>query len=283
MKTILPIFALLLLLYSCNFKKEKGKVIASVYDKNLYAEDIIDIVPEGAKYNDSLNIVRDFINQWVKKQVVLHKALNNDYNLDSENKKRERQVEDYRNTLIIYQYQRHLVDQRLDTVVSNQEIEEYYNNHKKEFTLKGDIVQVAFVKFNNDFKNLKPVRKLFKDYSPENLIKIENIAKGKSANYFLDDDTWILYSDLVKEIPIETYNKSLFLKNNKYIELKDSLYTYMLRINNYKIEDSVSPLAFEYDNIRSLIINIRKMQLIDKMEEDVFKEAQEEGAIYIEN
>jgi hypothetical protein len=57
----------------------------------------------------------------------------------------------------------------------------------------------------------------------------------------------------------------------------------MLRINNYKIEDSVSPLAFEYDNIRSLIINIRKMQLIDKMEEDVFKEAQEEGAIYIEN
>ncbi len=281
MKTILPIFVFLLILASCSFNNEEGDIIASVYDKNLYAEDVVGIVPEGANPIDSVKIVKDFVNQWVKKQVVLHKALNNDYILASESKEMERKVEDYKNTLIIYQYQRHLVDQKLDTVVSYQEIEDYYNNHTKEFTLKGDIVQVAYVKFNNDFKNIKPVRKLFKDYNPDNLSKIKKIAEGKSANYFLDDETWILFSDLKKEIPIKTYNKNLFFKNNKYIELKDSLYTYMLRINNYKIEDSVSPLAFEYDNIRSLIINIRKMELIDKMEEDVFKEAQEQGAIKI--
>lgn len=242
---------MILFLSTCNWKQEEGKSVAKVYDKKLYVEDLKGIVPKGVTGNDSVNIVRDYINTWAKKQVILHKALDNDFSTTSEDADLERQVEDYRNTLIVYRYKRHLVEQRLDTVVDYQEVEDYYNQHQKEFTLKDDIVQVSFVKFSNNSKNINPVRKLFKSYKPEDVNKIESIAKDKAVNYFLEDDTWILYSELVKEVPIKTYNKDLFLKNNKYIELKDSLYTYMVRINNYRIEDNVSPFSFEYDNIRS--------------------------------
>lgn len=283
MKILIPIIILILFLSACNWKKDEGKPVAKVYDKILYQDDLKGVVPEGVSAMDSVDIVRDYINNWAKKQVILHKALDNDFSSASEDAYLERQVEDYRNTLIVYRYKTHLVEQRLDTIVDYQEVEEYYNKHKKEFTLKDDIVQVSYVKFSNDSKNIKSVRKLFKSYKPEDISKIESIAKDKAANYFLEDDTWILYSDLVKEVPIKTYNKNLFLKNNKYIELNDSLYTYMVRINNYRIEDNVSPFSFEYDNIRSLIINIRKIELIDKMEEDVFEEAQKQGAISIEN
>lgn len=257
--------------------------MAKVYDSQLYAENLAGLVPDGTSPIDSVNIIRDYINQWARKQVILHKALNNDFSNPEENAELERQVQDYKNTLIVYRYKKHLVDQRLDTVVSYQEVEDYYNKHQKEFTLKDDIVQVTFAKFYKNSKNIKLVRKLFQDYKPVDIARIHSIVKEKAVNYFIDDDTWILYSDLVKEVPLETYNKSLFFKNNKYIELEDSLFTYMLRINNYRIEDNVSPFSFEYDNIRSLIINIRKLKLIDRMEDDVFKEAQKQGEINLNN
>lgn len=267
---------------SCNqFKNDEQKVVASVYNTKLYATNLIGIVPKNASDIDSANIVRDYINQWARKQVILHKALNNDFSNPEEDAQLESQVTDYKNTLLIYRYKKHLVEQRLDTIVDYNEVEDYYNKHKNEFTLKEDIVQVNFVKFYKNSKNIKLVRKLFKDNNPEDIIKIKSIAEEKAVNYFIDDETWILYSDLIKEVPLEAYNKRLFFKNNKYIELEDSLYTYLLRINNYRIEDNISPFSFEYDNIRSLIINIRKIKLIENMENDVFKEAQKNGEINI--
>ncbi len=276
---------IIVFLSSCNFKlkKDKENIIAQVYDSKLLGKDLQGVVPCGVSSQDSINLVHDYINQWVRKQVILNKAINNNFSTPEEEDVLEKKVQEYRNSLLVYRYEKYLVEQRLDTVVSYQEAEDYYNSHKKEFTLKEDIVQVAFVKFNKDSKNIKPVRKLLKEYKPEDVDKIKNIAKDKAVNYLLNDNSWILYSDLIKEVPIVTYNEKLFLKNNKYIEMNDSLYTYMVRINNYKIEDNVSPFSFEYDNIRSLIINIRKMKLIDTMEDDVFREAQEKGAIKIKN
>jgi hypothetical protein len=79
----------------------------------------------------------------------------------------------------------------------------------------------------------------------------------------------------LKEIPIETYNKELFLKNNRFVEVTDSLHYYFVNIKGFKIKNSISPLAFEKDNIRTIIINKRKLQLINSMKEDVYKTAED--------
>ncbi len=82
-----------------------------------------------------------------------------------------------------------------------------------------------------------------------------------------------MFDDILKEVPIENYNTELLLKNNTNIELADSSFVYFLRIKAYKIKNSVSPLSFERDNIKNIIINKRKLQLIDEMKREVYNQA----------
>jgi hypothetical protein len=94
-----------------------------------------------------------------------------------------------------------------------------------------------------------------------------------AENFYLDDNSWLLFDDLLKEIPIQTYNKELFLQNNRFVEVVDSLHNYFLNIKGFKIRNSLSPLSFEKENIKNIILNKRKLELIMKMKQDVYNDA----------
>ncbi len=273
----------LLFLFAAGCKQEgkERKVVASVYDYKLYADELEDALPDNVHGKDSVMYARNYINQWQHKQVVLHFAENN---LLEEDLDFSRQVEDYRNSLIIYEYRKRLVQQLLDTNVTMDEIKEYYDSHKQDFTLKRNIVQAVFLKVpNDDTKNIWQIKKLLQSYTDEDKKKLKDIAEHAASNYFLDDNVWLFFDDLVKEVPIKTYNQESFLKNNRVIVVRDSLFTYLIRFNNFKLADSVSPMAFENDRIRSIIINIRKMELVERVEREMFEKAQKEGEIRTNN
>lgn len=257
------------------------KVIAQAYDYSLYADDLELVMPDNLSGNDSVVYAKAYINQWLFQKVELHFAVNN---LQEVKVDFSRQIEDYHTSLIIYEYQKRLIKQRLDTIVTYDEVQKYYDDHKTEFTLKRNIVQVAFIKLHReDQANVKLVKKLLRDYEEEDIENLEVIAKELAVNYLLDVDTWIFFDDLTKEVPIKTYNQVSFLKNNRVVVEQDSLYSFLVRINDFKIADSVSPLEFEYDRIQSVIINIRKLDLINRMEKEIFQQAQEDGKIKIIN
>ncbi len=283
MRNILYILLLSFILIGCINNTDEGKVVAVAYDNNLFESNLNGIVPNESTANDSAIMISVYINNWMREQSILHKA-NSSYVKSVEEKAIiDKRVEEYKNSLIIYNFERRFVAQYLDTIVQYAEIENFYSNNKKEFMLKDDIVQVAYLKFYSDEKNLKQVRALMRSYSSEDIVRIKSIADENAVNYLLEENTWILFDDLVKEIPLQTYNKSLYLKNNKYVEVKDSAFTYMLRVNEYRIRNNYSPISFEEDRIRRLIINIRKMQMVEKLHNDIFEEAQKDGKINIKN
>jgi predicted transcriptional regulator len=266
-------------LISCKQEGEKRVPVARVYDYVLYADELDDIIPDNVHGADSVLYARSYINQWQHRKVVLHYAENN---LQEDQMDFSRQVEDYRNSLVIYEYRKRLVEQNLDTVVSMDEIKEYYDRHKQDFTLKRNIVQAVFLKIpNEEKKNIWQVKQLLKTYTDEDKAKLKDIAEHIATNYFLDDNVWLFFDDFVKEVPIKTYNQASFLRNNRVVVERDSVYTYLVRINDFKIADSVSPISFEYDRIRSIIINIRKLKLIEQMEKEMFERAMEEGKVTV--
>jgi len=267
-------------LFACRQQENKGTVVARAFDYVLYQHELADIMPSNLHGQDSLIFARNYINQWLHKKVVLHYAENN---LKEEQLDFSRQVEDYRNSLIIYEYRKRLVERNLDTVVTDEQIQKYYDEHKQDFTLKKNIVQAVFLKIPNDEKkNIWQVKKLLQTYTDEDKVKLRDIAEHIAANYFLDDNVWLFFDDFVKEVPIKTYNQASFLRNNRVVVERDSLFTYLVRINDFKIAESVSPISFEYDRIRSIIINIRKLKLIENMEKEMFQRAMEEGKL-VEN
>lgn len=257
---------------------DKGQLVARVYNYKLYKSDLAELVPDGSTAEDSLRIVKSYINNWVREMVLVKKA---EDNLSAQQKNVQKQLDAYRNSLIIYAYEKELVRQKLDTNVSEAEIDKYYKEHPENFQLKDNIIKVRYVKASKKAPNIAKLKTLYKSDKPQDVKELENWCKQFADNYYIDDNSWLLFDDLLKEIPIQTYNKELFLQNNRFVEVADSSYQYFVNILGFKVKDGMSPLTFEKDNIRKIILNKRKLDLIDKAKDDLFSSAIENKDIEI--
>jgi hypothetical protein len=276
MKIIFQIMLLAntMLMVSCSLfeKKEEApkQAVARVFDKYLYMDELKEIIPADASSSDSAQIAENYIKSWIEQILLLKKA---EDNLTDEQKDFSKQLEDYRRSLIIYSYQRELLNQLLDTNVTEEEIEAYYENNKQNFELKDNIVKVRYVKVAKNAPDIKKLKKWYSSDNPQDLQALESYCFQFAQNFYLDDKTWLLFDDLLKEVPIRTYNKEDFLKQNKLIEMEDSLSLYFLNIKGFKIKNSISPLSFEKENIRNIIVNRRKLDIINKLKQDIYNDA----------
>lgn len=275
---IFLMLSILVLMHSCSFFEEEPdkNAVARVGDSYLYKKDLQGIVTPGSNKKDSIASVNNYIDNWIKEQAVLQKA---EANLSQEKLDVEKKLENYRRSLIVYRYQTELIRQKLDTIVSDKQIKKYYENHQEEFELKKNIVKVLYVKVRLDAPNQKQLKTFLMSDDPEDRQKLKEFCKRYAVNYFLDDNSWLYFNDLLKEIPIETYNKENYLRNNRYVEVEDSLFRYYMRIKGFRIKESTSPLAFERDRIRDIIINQRKIDFIQEMKEGVVEEARRKNKI----
>jgi hypothetical protein len=270
--------ALLLMGFACGSKEtgdpehEGEKPVARALDSKLYPSDLKNIVPGDISAKDSAELMKRYIDKWIQDELVMKFA---EKNLTTEQLDIEKEIADYRKNLITYKYQTELIRQKLDTVVGEKEIEKYYNDHSASFVLKDNIVNVTYVKLNKKTPGLDKVRKWYVSTNPKDMESLQSFCIQFAENYFLDDKTWLLFDDILKEVPIEDYNQELFLKSSRNIEVADSLSVYFLKVKNYKIKNTLAPLTFEKENIRNIIINKRKLQLIDEMKRNVYNEAKE--------
>lgn len=249
---------------------DSGKVLARVHDQYLYERDLNKVIPMGANPADSLSISKSYIRNWIREKLVLHQAQEN---LPQEDMNFEKQIENYKNSLIIYQYETRLINKKLDTTISYQEVERYYENNKENFQLKENIVRINYVKLHVDSPYVKEFRELLQSNQVEDRDYLKEFSAKHANEYFLQNDAWLYFNDVVKEIPIKTYNQEAYLKSNRFVEIQDSAYNYLVKIRDFKIKDSISPLTFEEERIEDIIINKRKIKLIEDMRKEVYQRA----------
>jgi len=251
---------------SCH-KKNDNIPLARVFDKYLYMADLRGVIPKGNVAGDSVQILNNYIDNWVRQNVIVEEA---DNKLPSSEKDFTLQLDDYRNSLLIYEYDKALINHRLDTVIKEEEISKYYLDNQQEFELRDNIVKVIYIKlvkgspFTSRFKKLL----INVNTNPQNRIATKN-----AVNYFLDDQSWLLFDDLLKEVPVNTYNQEQFLQNNRYIEISDKQFIYMLLIEDFKIKETASPLSFEKENIRKVLLQKRKIKLLQKAHDELYNNA----------
>lgn len=269
------IFSFLLLIFiigSCNKPgfNSSEEALARVYDSYLYASDIEGLVPAGSNTADSLMLVKSYVDNWIKSKLLLHQA---EKNLTVGQKDFARQLQDYRNSLIIYKYETGLINQNLDTVVKSSEIEEYYYNNQQNFQLKDNIVQAIYVKIDSDSPKARRIIQYAKSDRQRDRDSLELNCMRYAEDYQIIDDEWITFNDLLDRLPLEVYNQESYLKNNRFIQVTDEGYTYLVNILDYRLSESLSPLSQEYENIKSIILNVRKKALIKQMQQRIYDEA----------
>lgn len=257
--------------FSCKWiNNTNDEPIAKAFDKFLYLKDLDGVVPLNVHGNDSIAMIKSFIDQWQREQVMQHQAQEN-VNIDD--KTIQEQLETYRKSLIRFQYEQELIAQKLDTVVSNQEIEKYYQENQQNFQLKKPILKVSYIKLPENAPKITMVKKLFTSKDMRDIDLLEKYCFKYSPTFSLLDTTWHYTEELEKIFPISKLAEDNFNNLNRIFEVSENSSLYLIILRDSKFRDSLSPLVFERENIKNLILNQRKLALLNQMEKEVFDEA----------
>ncbi|MDI1354934.1 MAG: hypothetical protein PSX36_08450 [bacterium] len=264
-----------LLLLACKAPQEdtpssKVKIIAKAGDKVLNADEFrTNFVSTGIIKDSSYNAKKS-IESWATESLFYQEALSK---LVSEEIQIEEQVEEYRQTLVNYIYQSKLVEANLDTLVSPDEIESYYNDHRDNFILKDNIVKVNYLKVPLKAQGLPKIKRLLWSVNEKDKLQLLELCSQNAENFFLNDSTWLFLDDIKKEIPALKEQPDFSLRTGKVLEFSDEEYYYFLKIKDEKVKNGLSPLIFERNNIKKFILNNRKSQLVSQYKQIMLEKA----------
>ena len=269
MSNKLSIYFLVLLLFffSC-FSKDKDKIVASVNEKNLLLSDVLANIPDDIQ--DSTYFVEKFMNDWIRKELMLSHA---EMNVSADLVKYEKQIEDYRASLLIYAYQKEILKQELDTVVSLNEIETYYNQHKDEFRLSKNIFKGRFLVIEKTAPNIDIVQDLYKSEKDNAIADLEDYCQQFAREYYLRDTNWQYFSVINNKLPNLIIDEGDFLERTNHMVWEDESMMYYLFVKDYQKTGTLSPLILEKSKIREVLLNKRKVKYLKKLEDDLYQEA----------
>jgi hypothetical protein len=267
---------LMLLCTACNKKGDEGAVIVQVGEKQLTINELMDVIPDNSSAGDSADLAEHYIQDWITGQLLISRA---EASLPEDKKNFESLIENYRRSLLTYTYEQEWINQKLDTNISDQEIEAYYNQNEKNFQLKDYIVKVKFSAVAADSKFVNPLKKLFYSGKPEDLVKWQQMCVDIGASYYFDEDKWMLWDEFIKQVPLEVYDVESFLKKKKTVEFEKDNNLYLINFTDFQLSGGRSPLSFEREKIRSMIINKRKLALLENMRQDLLTKATQDGEV----
>ncbi len=275
---MLPLLAVLMLVVSCDLMdfRSDTTLIAKAYNNRLYLEDIQGLIPPGADPADSAAFVKRYVDNWLTAQVFLYNALQT---MSIEELGVEQRVKDYRNALIIHSFESLLVSEDMDTAVTDAQLHSYYEDNKKYFTLRDHIVRATYIKMPLRSSENNRIRSLYRSDDPAVMAELEEVCLQHAATYYINHDSWMLFNDILRDMPLSINDHAAFLRNNRFSEITDDYFRYFLYIHDHKLSGDVSPLDFERENIRILVLNQRKKQFIEERRRVFFNQAIESNRI----
>ena len=254
------------------------EVVAQVGQEKLYRSDIDKVIPKGIVPEDSVRLSRQYINSWASDRVYLKIA-------EQQLSKVERDVtvelEDYRKSLLKYRYEQLYVNERLDTSVSHEHIEEYYLSHSDKFILERPILKARFLNIAADSPSLKPIRKKMSSMEANDLVEADSLAFSSAIKFTTWSDSWIDVAVLAREYLMD-YSDVLSGMNKGWIKVVDTTGQMKLTfVTEMMPKGKVAPLEFCEEKIKDIIISARKQSLIMNLEQDLLNDARENGQYII--
>lgn len=246
-------------------------MVARAYTEVLSRNELRQVIPMDAAPEDSAAMATQYIDNWMRDRVLMAHA---EKNLSVAQKDVEAELQAYRRSLIMHAYEQALIDQKLDTSVTAQEIEAYYTANEKNFVLKDDIVRVRWFKVReDDRRTLRRMEDLWRSDDAEKLHELEVQRARRGVAIFDSGEDWVDFNDLRKEVPLETDNATDFLERNRKVVVQDSVNTYFVDLLDHRLRTGTAPVQRVATEIKAIIINQRKLRLLESMREDLYRDA----------
>lgn len=240
----------------------------------LYLDEIQAAMPLYLSKEDSIRAAEAFIDQWIKQNLLYEAA---EKNLQ-ESSDIQKMVEDYRQALMVYEYQEQVLLEKLKTEVSDQDIADYYEANKQRFLSSRNLIKGIFIKVPVHSSNLKSIKNLYRKKDEASLEQLDLLCLQHADIYENFSSDWMSFDDVMDHIPSEI-DQSKLLKSKDFLEVEDEHYCYLLRIDEYLLSGNPEPLEFVSHRIKNIIINSHKTSFLHQLEDEMKTEAEKKGQI----
>jgi hypothetical protein len=268
------ICALLLLCFaSCNFFKaeQQPQSIARVGQSYLYRSDIDDIFPAGTTKEDSLLIVRNYIDRWASQKLLIEAA---ERNLSDVKKKEFNSlIKQYKIDLYTKAYLEEVVKRTVDTVVTIEELQQYYKENKENFRTNGTLVRLRYINLAKDNPRYGTIKSKFFDYSKKDK-KFWDTYALQFKSFALNDSVWVEMNQIYGKLPfVNPDNKDDYIALGKRVEKTIGSDAYLIKVTNLIDKNQISPFEYIKPTLQEVILNKRKLELIKKFEKEITDDA----------
>ena len=279
-KSIIILFSFLLLAGCKNNHNHNKRIpVAEVGKTILYYDEMPKIIQHGINDSDSLALIQNYINKWAKRQLLLQKAEDN-LTPDLKNEI-AKQLEETRSNLVIYQYQRQMILEKLDTVLTSEELENYYASNENSFVLTSNIVKALFIKIPLETPDLNKIRVLARSNYHNDLQKLEGLCYQFAEKFDDFNEEWVPMDRLTVELQQDIENEEDFLKGNTFFETTDSTSVYLVSIRDYRLRSTLAPFEYVRDDIKRIIWNTRRFEFIQSLENGIYNDALKQNTFKI--
>jgi hypothetical protein len=271
-KKVGVIVIVILLFTACDYFKQEDQrtPIARVNNSYLYQEDLQDLISESTTTEDSTLLVTNYINRWATQQLLIDQAK---INLTEEQlKSYTKLVDQYKNDLFTEAYKSNIVSRQLDSVISEEEKQQYYEENKENFRLNDELVKLRYIEVSPEYENLVVVKERLRRFDSTDIKTLEAISI-QFKSYHLNDSVWVKKETLLSSLPILKKVENEVLKKSNFTQLQDSLGVYLVKIEDRLNRNDIAPLSFVTPTLEQIILNKRKLELIKNLEKDITKDA----------
>ena len=256
----------------------RGEVVARAGDHVLHLSELEQYIPQGVSSEDSTKLARQFIDAWAQDLLLLDMA---EEQLSPSEKDVTNELEDYRRTLLKYRYEQLYINQRLDTLITTEEVNAFYKENSALFRLERPIVKARYLLIPADAKSIKNLRRLMSSEDETEVMEAASLASTSAIKYMDQADTWMDALSLAREMGMD-YQKLLSGIRNQFMEYTDENgILHLAYLTEQVQEGKTAPLEYCEDRIRELILSGRKHTLEESLEQDVLEDARKNNKYVI--
>lgn len=251
--------------------KEPRIAVAKAGDMILYYDQIPPLIQEGMERSDSIATVQNYINRWARRELLRRKA---DANLSADTKNEiDSLLAESRTNLFIYEYQQKMILEKMDTLIYEDEISNYYATNESSFVLTSNIVKARIIKLPATVPDYDRIITLARSDSQTDNQELEKLCYQYAGKYDDFGEEWIPMSRLMLEIPHDIGMQEDFVRKNAFYETSDTTSIYLLTIRDYRLRSSVAPYEYVKSDIKRTIWNNRRMEFLRSLENGIYNEA----------
>lgn len=262
---------------SCSSGKREPKRVPllEVEGRFLYKDVVDKIIPPTVNKIDSAEIADRFIRKWVT-DVLMYK--NGERNIQNK-QSIEEQVEEYRKALIIQQYERALIEERVPDTIGEDDLRAFYTQYSAQLSAQDNLIKGVLLILPKNAPKTDQVREWVRSLNEKNVENIEkySLKNAISFDYFIN--TWMSLDDILKKAPFKIGDSRAFVSTKALAEASDSTKIYMLRITNAIPAGSTEPYEMAREKIKNIMLNKHQSEFIIQFEKDIYNDAVKDGSI----